>query len=223
MLAIFDVDGTLIDSRAIIHRAAEVSFADLGLPPPAYDDLRRYVGLSLDVALGHLAPQLDAGALQGLTEAYKAAFRSFRADPAFVEPQYAGVQTMLDDLRAQGWTLAMATGKSRRGVEDILDMHGWRDLFAVSFCADDGPGKPHPHMVEQCLYHSGFGATQAVMIGDTSFDMIMAQAAGVTAWGVSWGFHTPDEIAAAGAEVIHHDMATLHGGLIDVRFNRSGS
>ncbi len=213
MLAIFDVDGTLIDSRAIILEAAKQSFIKHGLSAPDYEDVRQVVGLSLDVALKRLAPQLSDASLIDLVEGYKHAFRGFRANPDFIEPQYDGVQLMLDDLQARGFTLAMATGKSRRGVEEILDMHNWRDQFSVTFCSDDGPGKPHPHMVQQCLLATGVSSDHAVMIGDTSFDMIMARAANVRAIGVTWGFHTHAEITAGGADEIHADVAGLHQSL----------
>lgn len=209
MLAIFDVDGTLIDSRKIIHEAANLSFAEMGLPAPDYEALRLYVGLPLEVALYRLAPHLAEPDQIKLVEAYKRAFRGFRLRPEFIEPQYDGVQHMLEDSKAQGWALAMATGKSRRGVEEILDMHNWRDLFDAAFCSDDGPGKPHPHMVEQCLLATGHDCAQALMIGDTSHDVAMARAARVRAVGVTWGFHTRAEIEAAGAHDIHDEMAEL--------------
>lgn len=217
MLAIFDVDGTLIDSRAIILEAARQSFAEHNLQVPEYEAVRQVVGLPLEEALHRLAPHLNETALSHLVEGYKQAFRGFRLRPDFIEPQYDGVQHMLDDLRARGWQLAMATGKSRRGVEEILDMHNWRGMFDATFCSDDGPGKPHPHMVEQCLLATAIPATDAVMIGDTSFDMIMARAANVRALGVTWGFHTWDEIVAGGAHEVHGAMPDLHRAILTLR------
>jgi phosphoglycolate phosphatase len=213
MLAIFDVDGTLIDSRAIILEAARQSFAEHNLPVPEYEAVRQVVGLPLQEALHRLAPHLGEPELHHLVEGYKQAFRGFRLRPDFIEPQYDGVQHMLDDLRTQGWQLAMATGKSRRGVEEILDMHNWRGVFDAAFCSDDGPGKPHPHMVEQCLLATGIPCDRAVMIGDTSFDMIMARAANVRALGVTWGFHTRDEIISGGADEMYDEINSLRQSL----------
>lgn len=210
-LAIFDVDGTLIDSRKIIHRAAEVTFAKLDLPIPTYDDVRQVVGLSLSEALGRLAPAAQGSALDELTVAYQKAFGEFRHDPEFIEPQYDGANGILDQLEKDGWLLAMATGKSRRGVEEILDMHNWRSRFMVTRCADDGPGKPHPHMVLDCLKHTGVDTADAVMIGDTTFDMQMAQAAKVPNIAVTWGFHTEPELVATNPDHIAHTFTDLAG------------
>lgn len=201
-LAVFDLDGTLVDSRATISAAVRDSWIALGLPPPGYDETRRIVGLSLEEAVRTLAPELPQSRYPQLAEAYKQAFIKNRAAGAD-EPLYEGARETLMRLREEGWLLGVATGKSRRGIEHVFSHHGLTDMFDAAFCADDGPGKPHPHMLELNMRALGAAAASTVMIGDTSFDMEMARAAGCYALGVSWGFHTHDEVSEHAHEVVH--------------------
>lgn len=217
-LAVWDVDGTLVDSRASIQAAMGAAFHAEGLAPPPYDATRRIVGLSLPDAMDAMAPEADAAKLARLTQAYKDAWVEMHARPGFHEPLYPGAAALLERLRAEGWRLAMATGKSRRGVEAVLAMHGWADVFGSTHCADDGPGKPHAAMLRAAMAAAGADPADTVMIGDTSFDMVMARAAGARAQGVAWGFHTSDEVRAGGAEHVAADMAEL-GAELD-RFAR---
>lgn len=206
-LAVFDVDGTLVDSRRSIADAMDQAFVTLGLAPPGYEGTRKIVGLSLEPAIAVLAPDLPRERYRALGEAYKDAFVANRR--GLTEPLYEGVEALLSQLKAQGWLLGVATGKARRGVEHFLDRHNFRDLFDCAYCADDGPGKPDPHMLMLNFSHVGVEGAQAIMIGDTSFDMIMARQAGAYAQGVSWGFHTVEEIEAGGAHHIAHAVADL--------------
>lgn len=212
-LAVFDVDGTLVDSRAIIHRAAVEGARAAGLAEPGYEAVRRIVGLSLPQALAELVPGLAPATHHAFVEGYKAAFRAMAAAPDFHEPLYPGAAELLRRLQREGWRLAIATGKSRPGVARIVEMHGWGEVFASTHCADDGPGKPHPHMLRCAMAEAGAGPARTVMIGDTSHDMAMAVAAGTRAQGVAWGFHTPDEVAAGGADHVAGDFAALEAAL----------
>lgn len=216
-LAVFDVDGTLVDSRAVIHDAAVMAFGEMGLERPSYDQVRQIVGLSLGEAMARLAPQLSALDAAELVRRYQGAFQRMRREPGFSEPLYPGAAELLVALSDQGWVLSMATGKSRQGVEHIVRMHGWDGLFASTHCADDGPGKPHPAMLLAAVEAGRARLQDVVMIGDTSHDMAMAINAGVRAQGVSWGFHTPAEIAAAGADHIADDFEALHAALAAFR------
>jgi phosphoglycolate phosphatase len=211
--AVFDFDGTLVDSRAIIQQSMESGFRALGLEPPAYEQTRKIVGLSLAEAIHRIAPHLTRDDLRRLAEHYKAAFQERRQDPAFKEPLYDGAAATLTRLRASGWRIGGATGKSRRGVDFVLERHGLADLFDTVWCADDGPGKPDPHMVLGAMRTVGAQTRHTVVIGDTSFDIEMANRAGATAIGVTWGFHTPDEIAVAGPQEVHHDFDMLNSAL----------
>lgn len=205
-LAVFDIDGTLVDSREIIHRAACEASADLGLPEPSYERVRRMVGLSLREALATLEPDLRDADLDHFVGRYQAAFLQMHEQPGFSEPLYDGAEALLHRLRRDGWTLSMATGKSRRGVGRWLKRDGWGELFASTHCADDGPGKPDPAMLTAAMQASGAHPGQTVMIGDTSHDMLMALNAGVRAQGVAWGFQTTEEVRASGA---HHVAETF--------------
>ena len=207
-LAVFDVDGTLVDSRRSIAEAMDQAFAAVGLAPPGYDETRRIVGLSLVPAIKVLAPDLEEARYPALAEAYRQAFVANRAE-GLHEPLYQGARELVMALKEAGWLLGVATGKVRRGVDHFLDTHGFADVFDCAYCADDGPGKPHPHMLQLNLKAVAVPAAQAVMIGDTSFDMIMAREAGCVAQGVSWGFHTVDEIEGGGAHHVAHDFAAL--------------
>lgn len=218
-LAVWDVDGTLVDSRASIQEAMAAAFTAEDLHPPPYDATRRIVGLSLPEAVRTLAPELDADRLERLTQAYKDGWVEMHARTGFHEPLYPGAAALLERLRAQGWRLAMATGKSRRGVEAVVALHGWADVFGSTHCADDGPGKPHPAMLRAAMAAAAAEPRDTVMIGDTAFDMAMARAAGVRALGVAWGFHTADEVRAGGADHLAADMAEL-GAELD-RFARA--
>lgn len=211
--AVFDFDGTLVDSRAIIQQSMESGFRALGLDPPPYEQTRRIVGLSLAEAILRIAPELTRDDLRRLSEHYKAAFQERRQDPGFREPLYDGAADTLMRLRTAGWRIGGATGKSRRGVDFVLERHGLADMFDTVWCADDGPGKPDPHMVLGAMRTVGAQTRQTVVIGDTSFDMEMARRAGATAIGVTWGFHRPDEIAAADPHEVHDDFDALNGAL----------
>lgn len=212
-LAVFDVDGTLVDSRALIHRAAREGAQAVGMPEPAYDAVRQIVGLSLKPALSELAPDLDEQGLDRFVEAFQESFRRMHAEPGYVEPLYEGAAELLDRLKSGGWTIAMATGNSRRGVNRLLQMHGWADLFDTTHCADDGPGKPHPAMLIEAMRATGVDPRRTVMIGDTAHDMRMAINAGVRPQGVSWGFHTAEEVRASGADHVAHSFAELQQAL----------
>ncbi len=220
-LAVFDVDGTLIDSRSSIFRAAVEAANEIGVTPPTYDDVRAIVGVSLFEALAMMRPDLDHAKIGAYTEAYKNAFIRFHADPTFHDALYTGAAELLIELKADGWTLGMATGQSRRGVNRNLDVHAWHDVFDCTFCADDGPSKPHPHMLNRNMEATGFTAEHTVMIGDTAHDITMARQAGVYAIGVTWGFHTPDELFEAGADEIVSDFNALKEVLHNVKLTQA--
>jgi phosphoglycolate phosphatase len=212
-LAVFDIDGTLVDSRQNIARAAREAAAELGLPDPGYDAVRQIVGLSLREALGVLEPGLDEQGLDAFVGGFQASFTRMHSEPGYREPLYEGAQEILERLHRDGWKIAMATGNSRKGVGRLLENHNWADLFVSTHCADDGPGKPHPSMLLSAMAAVGAGPASTVMIGDTSHDMRMAVAAEVYGQGVSWGFHTTEEVLASGAAHVAHTFAELEAEL----------
>ncbi len=212
-LAIWDVDGPLVDSRETIAACMASAFRVAGLSAPTYDDTRRVVGLSLPVAVEAMTPGLAGEVRAAAVDAYRAAFQALHADPAFREPLYPGAEDLLARLAAQGWRQAVATGKSRKGLDRVIAAHGWGPLFVSLHCADDGAGKPHPAMVLAALAATATPPERAVMIGDTTHDMAMARAAGVRALGVAWGFHTVEELRAAEADAVCTSWAELADAL----------
>ncbi|MEO1103645.1 MAG: HAD-IA family hydrolase [Pseudomonadota bacterium] len=208
-LAIFDCDGTLVDGQAAVCDAMEAGFAAAELPAPDRNEVRRMVGLSLPQAIRLLAPDVLEEQRVLAVQAYKDSFRNTRVSGQLHEPLYDGIAELLRRLDASGWQLAVATGKSDRGLTACLETHGLVDLFVSLQTADRHPSKPHPSMIEQCLADAGAEAAHTVMIGDTTFDMDMASNASVRALGVSWGYHTPDELLECGAEAVADDMAHL--------------
>ncbi|NDK35991.1 HAD-IA family hydrolase [Rhodovulum sulfidophilum] len=200
-LAIFDVDGTLIDSQAHIAGAMEAAFAAEGLPVPAHAEVLGVVGLSLPLALEALTPDAPTERLDRMVEAYRQAFFSLRVGQA-ASPLFPGAAEALDALLAvDGMELGIATGKSRRGLDAILASHGLGGHFATRQVSDDHPSKPHPSMVLAALAETGVAPERAVMIGDTEFDMEMGRAAGVRTLAVAWGYHPAERLGAADAVV----------------------
>ena len=208
-LAIFDCDGTLVDGQAAICNSMETAFASAGLPAPARHDVRRIVGLSLPQAIRMLAPEAEEARHRHAVDAYKEAFRACRLDGTLEEPLFEGIADVLAGLAERGWTLGVATGKSDRGLASCLATHGLAERFVTLQTADRHPSKPHPAMLEAALVEAGAQAADAVMIGDTTFDMEMARAAGVRAIGVGWGYHSARELREAGAEHVARTPAEL--------------
>ena len=189
-LVIFDVDGTLVDSQADIIASMGVAFETQGLEAPQRESVLSIVGLSLPRAVEKLAPEASEVQLAGLVAAYKESYAADRAAKRMRAVLYPGALEMLHRLHAvPDVLLAVATGKSRRGLDFVLEMHGLKHLFVSTQVADDHPSKPHPSMVLTALAETGVEAAQAVMVGDTTYDMEMAAAAQVPFVGVGWGYH----------------------------------
>ena len=209
-LAVFDCDGTLVDSQANICRAAEEAFLAANLPPPLRAATRRIVGLSLVEAMRALHPLGTDAEHRALAAGYKDAFQRLRATASLDdEPLFEGVANALAKLHTDGWLLGVATGKSDRGLAHALARHDIADLFVTLQTADRHPSKPDPAMLLAAMAEAGVAPHMTAMIGDTSFDMAMARAAGVRTVGVAWGYHSVAELAEAGADVIADHAAQL--------------
>jgi phosphoglycolate phosphatase len=208
-LAVFDCDGTLVDSQANICLAMEHAFEDAGLVPPPRERTRRIVGLSLVEAMRTLLPERDDTLHRDLAERYKAAFFTLRGNGLVDEPLYDGIAGVLSKLDEDGWMLGVATGKSDRGLERCLDHHAIKGLFVTLQTADRHPSKPNPSMVFQAMADAGVDRKSTVMIGDTVYDILMGKAAGCCTIGVSWGYHPVAELREAGADVIAESMGEL--------------
>ena len=211
-LIVFDIDGTLVDSQNIIVEAQRRAFAQLGLEPPDRRKALSIVGLSLREAFDELTD--GKGPSDELTQAYKDAWTQLRSEQGEVYPLYPGVQDFLRECaQRENCVLGVATGKSRAGIDRLFDRHGWHDLFVTVQTADDAPSKPAPDMFHRALGETGVGPRDACMVGDTSFDMIMAHRAGAHCIGVGWGYHRHDRLLKAGAATIVQDFPALREAL----------
>lgn len=189
-LLIFDWDGTLMDSAGYIVDAIQRACADLGIPVPDSRACRQIIGLGLKQALQTLLPDLPAGNYPQLVDRYRHYYQGQDAEI----PLFAGVTEGIRELHGAGFTLAVATGKSLRGLERALEHTGLRPYFSATRCADQTHSKPHPAMVEELLDELMVARPRAVVIGDTSHDMQMAESAGVARLGVTYGAHLPADL-----------------------------
>lgn len=202
-LVIFDVDGTLSDSLGEIRAAMAVAFDEVELTLPSRDEIKRIIGLSLAEAMPLLAPEVPPSTHARLVEVYKRAYQQNRlvAGPEH-SPLFPGMRALVQRLSQEPETLlAVATGKSRRGLEALLDVHEMRGYFQSIQVADDHPSKPNPSMILTALTETGVAPERAVMIGDTRYDIDMARAAGIASIAVGWGYHPLSELSQATASV----------------------
>ena len=201
-LAIFDCDGTLVDSGATIYRALAESFERHGLTLPPARESRKVIGLSLTPAMAALWPDAHERDHEELAETYKQCFHRARQNGLVEEPLFDGILELLDELENDGWLLAVATGKSDRGLKFCLESHGLHARFISLQTADRHPSKPSPSMALAAIADAGACGANTIVVGDTSYDMAMAVAAGATGMGAGWGYHDPEELAAAGARAV---------------------
>lgn len=216
-LAIFDCDGTLVDSGHTIHTALTETFEQHGLAIPPQNEAKRVVGLSLHQAMAMLAPDAGDAEHARMCQTYKDAFIAMRARGCVEEPLFDGIVPLLDALEADGWLLAVATGKSDRGLRYCLEAHGLFGRFVSLQTADRNPSKPHPGMALTAMAEAGADPWLSVVIGDTGWDMGMARAAGCGAIGVRWGYHEEAELRSGGAQVLADhpmDVLALANGLV---------
>ncbi|CUA99906.1 HAD-IA family hydrolase [Pannonibacter indicus] len=213
-LVIFDCDGTLIDSQETILHGLEVGFAAAGLPMPGRKEALSIVGLSLEQAFARLVGPDHRGKVAMMSEAYRASKRSRREAGLDHDPLYPGAREAILRLGARDDVLlGIATGKARRGVDHMLKLHDLEGRFITIQTADTSPSKPHPDMVLRAMGETGAEPLRTVMIGDTSFDMEMARAAGALAVGVSWGYHTADLLHGAGAHAVIGQFDEIDGAI----------
>ena len=208
-LILFDCDGTLVDSQHHIVAAMEGAFSAHGLSAPAREKILSIVGLSIFEAVTVLCEEHKDAPIHALGEAYKMSFAVIRASKDHQpEPFYEGALEVLRHLKARNDVIVgMATGKSRRGVDNIIRLHDLHGHFTTIQTADTSPSKPHPDMIHRAMAETGISPGRTLMVGDTTYDMAMAKAAGVAALGVTWGYHDAQELARAGADRL---ISTYH-------------
>jgi phosphoglycolate phosphatase len=207
-LIVFDCDGTLVDSQQLIVEAARRTLLAHDLEPLEANAVRAVIGLSLELALAQLVPDADERMLISLVATYRTTWRLLRTQ-GVLEPLFPRTREVLGTLDRDGHLLGVATGKSRSGLLEVLDHHGLTGLFMSFQTADRHPSKPHPSMLREAMRETGSAPAETLMVGDTSFDMAMARAAGARAIGVAWGYHPPELLEAAGAELILEDFDQL--------------
>ncbi len=209
-LVVFDVDGTLLDSAHAIVAAMTEAYVSHGLVAPGRAAIVGVVGLSVGEAVAELSREQPDHPLDSIGTAFKTSFSRGLAEAPHQSGLYEGAADALANLAARGDVLlGLATGNSRRGVERFIGQFGLEGVFVTTQSADDAPSKPHPAMLQQAAIEADVEASDVVMIGDTSFDMGMARNAGARAIGVSWGYHEPDRLLAAGAERVLGSFAEL--------------
>jgi phosphoglycolate phosphatase len=207
-LVLFDVDGTLVDSQHLIVAAMTAAFDEHQRPAPSRAGILAVVGLSLPQAFAALGEGDPAFPAASFAEAYKRAYFQLSSDPAQRAPLFPGAKAAIDVLaRRDDIVLGLATGKSRRGVDRMLSLHGLEGVFATVQTADEHPSKPAPDMVLAAMAETGADAYDTVLLGDTTFDMEMTRAAGALPIGAGWGYHPPDALSEAGAHVVLDDFA----------------
>ncbi|MET0749039.1 MAG: HAD-IA family hydrolase [Rhizobium sp.] len=206
-LVLFDCDGTLVDSAALIHEVMARTFVDFKHKRPKMAATKSIIGLTLDIAIARMLGRahVDDEALAMMAH-YKSIYAEVRDEPGMDTPLFDGIRPLIDTLvqRGDGLLIGAVTGKSRRGLTHILDMYDFTPHFVVSRTADDCPSKPHPAMVSECCEETGVSAHDTVVIGDAIYDMQMAKAAGATAIGVAWGYAAVEDLLASGANAIAH-------------------
>jgi len=201
-LLIFDWDGTLIDSEARIIASMQAAAEALGHDPLPQESIRNIIGLGLPEAIRALIPHIDEPAVEQMRLCYSQQFIQRDTTPAQF---YPGVEQTLQRLRQRGYRLAVATGKSRRGLNRVLEQTGLGELFELTRCADETRSKPDPQMLQEILAETGMGAGDAVMVGDTEYDLEMGRRIGMGRVAVSYGAHELERLRRfEPLTVIHH-------------------
>lgn len=217
-LLIFDWDGTLADSVSRIVESVRAAAHLLGLPAPDEPAIRGIIGLGLPEAIAALYPELEPAAVERYRLAYADHYVTLDIDPP---PLFPGVAEGLEALRRAGYRLAVATGKSRRGLQRVLAGHGWLDYFEITRCADEAGSKPDPRMLHEILAHCAVPAERALMIGDATFDLQMARNAGMNAVAVGYGAQPLERLRPFSPRLEIMDFAELRDWLLPVARPRS--
>lgn len=213
-LVIFDFDGTLVDSRKLITESNRVVFGQFGFVSPSEEDSFALVGMSLQLVLLQLAGP-DAP-VEKMVAAYREVLPRLRADDAFAEVPFDGANELLAALgKRSDVRLGIATAHASHAIAPALERFGWQSHFCTVQTGDKASSKPDPGMVLQTLSEAGVKAEDAIMIGDTTFDIEMARAANVRAVAVSWGYHHPARLRDAGAWRVVNDMRELRDYVFD--------
>lgn len=206
MLYIFDWDGTLVDSVGRIVHCLKLASRDVNLPLLEDEQYQEIIGLGLVEAVNQLYPETDGVLQASLRESYSRHFIEGDQQPC---PFFEGVEKTLSELQSAGHQIAIATGKSRRGLNRVLAQLEWHDYFHATRCADETASKPHPLMLQELLLELNTNKNDAIMVGDTEFDLMMANNAGIKSIGVSYGAHPMDRLEKCQPHTILHNFEDL--------------
>jgi phosphoglycolate phosphatase len=210
-LVVFDCDGTLVDSQHNIIAAMTATWRRYGLPAPSPEQIRRQVGLTLELIVARVLESDDPVMIGKLANTYREIVRDLRSRAELHEPLFEGIRALIDALNAPEIFLGVATGKKLVGLEHTLRTAGLRERFHTLQTPDHCRSKPDPEMVLRAMAATANEPESTVVVGDTSFDMEMAKSAGATAIGVAWGYHPVEELRAAGAAaVLSHPSELIH-------------
>lgn len=209
-LIAFDWDGTLFDSTQIIVRCIQSAVVDVGGQKPSDEAAAYVIGMALMQALAHAAPDVPPEKYPELGQRYRYHYAKHQDDIALFE----GVLPMLQALRERQHLITVATGKSRRGLDEALGSVALRGVFDGSRTADETAGKPHPLMLQELMAEFDVAPERTLMIGDTTHDLQMALNAGCASVGVSYGAHEPDAFHALQPRHVAHSVAELHQWLL---------
>ena len=219
-LIIFDWDGTLMDSAAKIANCMRAAATDVGVDVPSIEAAKDVIGLGLTEAIAILFPAVNRGQLSALSDAYR--YQFLEADDT-EQALFDGVKEGLQQLDQNGVLLAVATGKSRAGLDRVFNSCGIKKFFTVSRCADETRSKPHPQMLHEILDFTTIDASKAIMVGDTSFDMEMAHGANIDGLGAAYGVHSVDVLKKSGAIEVRNDFRAVLSWLLDQRVEKAFS
>jgi phosphoglycolate phosphatase len=210
-LVIFDCDGTLVDSQHNIVAGMIAAWRRYGLPEPTPEQIRRQVGLTLEIGVARVLDSDDPVMIHNLANAYREIVRDLRSRAELHEPLFDGIRDLIEALDGPEIFLGVATGKNLVGLEHTLQELGLRDRFHTLQTPDHCRSKPDPEMVLRAMAETAMQPGETVVIGDTTFDIEMGRAAGATAIGVNWGYHQAEELHAAGAAaVLQHPSELIH-------------
>ncbi|MDD0975471.1 HAD-IA family hydrolase [Pseudomonas fontis] len=206
-LLIFDWDGTLADSIGRIVEAMHRSAERAGYPLCSDEAIKGIIGLALPEAISTLYPQLDEVQVMAFRQHYADIYMALDVEPS---PLYPGVAEALQAFRDEGYRLAVATGKARRGLDRVLRANGWEDFFDITRAADETRGKPHPLMLEEIMLHCQVSAARSLMVGDSAFDLIMASNAGVHSVAIGHGAMSLDALSVYAPQLSIEHFSQLH-------------
>lgn len=216
-LVLFDCDGTLIDSQHMIVAAMNHAFTKAGLATLPRARVLSIVGLSLHQAVETLLPEKPRSLIDAVSIGYRDAFYELRTRKELSEPLFDGILPLLEKLAERDdIVMGVATGKTQKGLRNVLKNHDLARFFVTLQTADDAPSKPHPGMIHNAMRETGIGAEDTVLIGDTTYDVEMALAAGAHAVGVTWGYHPTSDLIRVGAHRVLHNRSELMPALLGI-------